>query len=754
MSRANRGKEIMTQSRLLAAASLAVLAACAWTGSAQAQASESTIEEVVVTARMRAESLQETPVAVTAITESQIEKMFVQDLSDLTRAAPNFTIEGVGAIHRNASVAFSRGIGYQGVDQAIDPSVGIAVDGVFYTRNIGALQSTFDIKQVELLRGPQGTLFGKNTTGGVINITTKKPGNVYTFAAMLRIGNYGRADASIAADLPVSDQLAFRLSATRQHSSGYMHNLYRTPAGLQPVDEWLAGDDIEAVRLAMRWEPTEQLSVNASIAYVKDRSDSVGGVNASFPTDALSRAGRPGFGFPGGPTDPFVSMRNFPSGDFQDTYAGTVNTTYEGQGFQIVSISGIVRSSNFTFSDFDVTDLAFFETTASKRHKLLSQEFRVESTGDSPLQWVAGVFAGRTKWDSDQIFFLATQTYEAAAQTEKTAAGFGQVDFSVTEQLTLTAGGRYSWQEKDFIRRLQRPIATFAATPALTASENWSRFTYHLGANYEINDDAMVYASHSTGFKSGGFNSRAASASTLGPFRPEKARAFEVGLKSDWWDNRLRLNVAAFWNKYSDLQISVFRPAATGSGEESVVANNANERARGVEVELTVLPVENLTVSASIGYLDADYTSFVANLSGGVATAANPCRGLMDRSLKGPCRLIPTRVPELTSRIDVSYDLHLAGGGTITPNVAWSREGSHFTDTLNAPQGFQKTYDIWDANITYEEPKGRWRASLWGKNLNDKAHRLAVVPTAGVLTQLYFAEPRTYGVELRVNLGE
>lgn len=742
-------------SGLPATGSLAVLAALAAAAPADAQEPDSAvIEELVVTARMRAESLQETPVAVTAVTEAQIQKLFAQDLSDLTRAAPNFTIEGVGAIHRNASVAYSRGIGYQGVDQAIDPSVGIAVDGVFYTRNIGALQSTFDIQQVELLRGPQGTLFGKNTTGGVINITTKKPGDSYTFAGMLRIGNYGRADASIAADLPVNDQLAFRISATRQHSSGYMHNLYRAPNGLQPIEEWLAGDDVEAIRGAVRFEPTEQIEINASLAYVKDRSDSVGGVNASFPTDALSRAGRPGFGFPGGPTNPFESMRNFPSGDFQDTLAGAINATYEGQGFRLVSISGLVRSSNFSYSDFDVTDLAFFETTASKRHKTLSQEFRVETSGEGPLQGVAGVYLGRTKWDADQTFFLATTTYEASAQKEKTAAAFAQFDFSVTEQLTLTAGGRYTWQEKEFLRRLQRPLATFPTTPGLTASEDWSRFTYHLGANYQVHDDLMVYGSYSTGYKSGGFNSRAASAATIGPFAPEKAKAFEVGFKSDWWDNRLRLNVAAFWNKYSDLQVSVFRPAASGSGEEQVVANNANERARGVEVELTVLPIDNLTVNASVGYLDAEYTSFVANLSGGAATPANPCGGLRDRSEKGPCLLVPTRVPELTTRVDVSYDFELPGGGTITPNIAWSREGSHFTDTLNAPQGFQPAYDIWDASITYVEPRGRWRASLWGKNLNDAAHRLSVVPTAGVLTQLYFAEPRTYGIELRVNLGE
>jgi iron complex outermembrane receptor protein len=191
-----------------------------------------------------------------------------------------------------------------------------------------------------------------------------------------------------------------------------------------------------------------------------------------------------------------------------------------------------------------------------------------------------------------------------------------------------------------------------------------------------------------------------------------------------------------------------------GTGEEQVVANNADERARGVELEVTALPVRNLTVSASVGYLDADYTSFVANLSGGVATAANPCGGLRDRSQSGPCKLVPTRVPKITSRLNGSYDFELASGATVTPDISWSHEGKHFTDTLNVPQGFQKAYNVWDASLTYVEPKGRWRASLWGKNLNNVAHRLSAVPTAGVLTQLYFAEPRTYGAEIRVNLGQ
>ena len=206
----------------------------------------------------------------------------------------------------------------------------------------------------------------------------------------------------------------------------------------------------------------------------------------------------------------------------------------------------------------------------------------------------------------------------------------------------------------------------------------------------------------------------------------------------------------------ADLQISVFKPAVIGSGEQQVVANDANERARGVEVEFTAVPIQGLRLSGSVGYLDAIYTSFVTNLTGKPVSPSNPCGGVVDRSDKSnpTCYLVPTRSPKWTTRFDVSYEFDLNGKGTLTPAASWSLESDHFTDTTNAPQGFQPTYSIFDASLNYDDPSGRWRISLWGKNLTDKAHRLSAVPTAGLLTQLYFAQPRTYGVELRVKLGE
>ena len=720
------------------------------------------LQPVIVSARRRQESLQNTPVSVTAITPRQITTLFVENLSDFGRLAPDFTIEGVGAIHRNAAVIFSRGIGYQNVDQAIDPSVGVAVDGVFFTRNIGALSSAFDVDNVEILRGPQGTLFGKNTTGGVVSVTTIPPGHQFDVTAYARLGNFGRADYGFATDIPIASTLSARISFQSTYSDGYVRNTYVTPAGVKPPDQWLSGDNVKSFRGALRWTPTAQLTFDLTVAYIHDRSPSVGGIDGSYPTDLLSiLLGHPGFGFPGGPTNPYVTQRDFPSGDYDDTFATTLNSRYEGDGFNIISISGYMRDTNLSYNDFDDSALPFYETTSNQRHEQYSQELRIESASKSPFQWVAGAYISAVDWHAGQIYYLpilspaAPVLEDGSAQTDTAGAVFAQVDYKIIPKLTLTLGGRYSNEDKSFHRYLEVPISRFAGDVPIPARHDWSDFTYHAGVNYELTDDSMIYASYSTGFKSGGFNSLAASAASIGPFAPEQARAWEVGLKSEYFEHRLRLDVAAFWNNYTDLQVSSFQAVAGGVGQQQVVANNANERADGVEVEFTALPVRGLRINGSVSYLDAVYTSFVANLSGKPASPLNPCGGLINRASEAipGCYLVPSRTPHWTAHLAASYEFDLDGKGKLTPSVDWSLESQYFTDLTNAPQGLQPTFNMVNASLNYDDPSGRWRVSLWTKNLGNVAEKLSAVPTAGLLTQLYFAAPRTFGVEFRVKLG-
>jgi iron complex outermembrane recepter protein len=719
-------------------------------GATPVRATRTEIEEVLVTARRREEPMQSTPIAVTAIGELELERLFINDLRDVAFKAPNVTIEPVGAVNRNAAVAYIRGIGYQGVASNIDPSVGISVDGVFFQRNVGALQDLFDIEYVEVLRGPQGTLFGKNTIGGVVNVRTRKPTGEYGARATVTKGNLGRLDLRGAVDFPIVEGvLAGKIAYLNQSNDGEYRNVYENELGFRPQRR-LGAEDVESIRAYLRWTPSEQLTVDLIGTHLKDRSDSVGGQNASSPTDLLSIRGFPGYGFPGGNTDPFVVNRNFPSqadGRF-DGY--TVDARYSATNYNLVWITGYLQHSEFMLSDFDVSPAKFFETARDQNHWQLSQEFRVESQTNSRLQWVGGIYYSEQDFDIVQTYFLGEDllgipgavriTDDYAEQQAWSIATFVQADYSVTDRLRVTVGGRYTFDKKDFEARPQQVVGDgVPGGVVVKVDEDWNEPTWLVSVDYSLSDDLMVYASYSTGFKSGGFNGRAATADALGPFDPEEAIAWEIGMKSDWFDRRLRLNLAAFWNEYEGLQIQVFQPAASGSGEQSVTANAAEERARGIELELTAIPMPNLTLELSVGYLDAEYTSFFSDLNGNGIRTDNTY-------------LKPSRAPDWTVRVGASYQFSLGGWGYLTPDIAYYFEGDHYTETLNVPQGFQKGYKLIDASINYETIDGKWRVSLWGKNLSNEVHVLSAVPTAGLLTQLYHGLPRTAGVEIGVNL--
>ncbi|HTO41828.1 MAG TPA: TonB-dependent receptor [Rhizomicrobium sp.] len=739
------------------------------------------IETVVVSARLRAESIQDAPVAVTALGAEQLGKLFVKDMGDLTRLAPNVTIEPVGALNRTAAVLYSRGIGYSGIDQAIDPSVGVSVDGVFYPGNLNMMLQMYDAESIEIDRGPQGTLFGKNTTGGVIQIRTKGPvQDVYSIDAFAKFGNFGRSDFGGVVNIPLTDDLAFRFAAQSQYSDGYVRNTYVDPQGNEPTpkDAWLSGDDIKTYRASLAWTPTDDFNARLTLGYIKNRSDSAGGQNGSSPAGGLGAGypvpgdflslpayyGKPGWGFPGGTTDTFTVKRNYPNGDTGDSFNGSLNMSYHLPMFDIVSVTGFLRSRNNSFSDFDNTELSFFETTTKKRIKYFQQEVRLASNDDeSPLSWVLGLYYSWYHFYHQQVFsptVAAGYSVEGAAQNDWTLAPFAQVDYKITPDLTVTGGVRFQSETKDILRSPQQLAMPFTTGVTISGKRTWTNMSYHAGVNYRVDDHAMVYGSFSTGTKSGAFNSRAPAGVAPLPFdffvnppaSPEKARAFEIGAKTDWLDNRLRLNGAAFWNNYSDLQVGLFLDMP---GAPQVLANGANERARGFEVELSAIPVDDLTLTASLGYLDARYTEFNTNL-GNLNYKPIVCnKVVVDRAKAGPCYLIPVRAPMWTMRYQVDYNFRLPNDmGLITPSLALGIESTHSTDTNNSIMGMQSTYAMVDGSVTYTDPTGHYTVSLWAKNITDKVHLLSAVPSSNYFTQLYFAEPRTFGINLSIHFDK
>jgi iron complex outermembrane receptor protein len=741
------------------------------------------VETLVVTAQRREESLQQVPVSVTAIGEAQIERSFQHNLADFTRTAPNFTIEGVGSVSRSSAVVYSRGIGFSGID-AVEPPVGVSIDGLFYAVNVGTLLNTFDAARIEVLQGPQGTLFGRNTTGGVIQIFTNNPTQDFEVIGKARVGNYGRFDTNITANLPITDKLAARISVNTQQSDGFFRNLYVDPiTGQRAGDTHAGGDHNRAIRGKLLWTPTDDLRFLFTAFYTKQRQDVPVGQNGNGPNDLLfSRGlpnanspvtGRPGIGFPGGPTDPFTVRRDVDGADNLDQKAFILDTTYHTPfGFDVTSVTGYLKYRSLQIADFDATDLNFFTSNIHAGRSQISQEIRLQSNAvDSPLQWQGGLFFFTTRWHNLQTntigpsFFAQTNATApvvnqnlAAATYERSIAVFGQADYRVLDKLVLTAGGRYTKEKK---RITDWPVLADLNPPhgaGISNEDTWGDFTYHLAGRYEFSRDLMAYVSYSTGNKAGGFSTTATTQAQLDPYKPEKAKALEAGVRSEWLDHRLRLNVTAFSNKYEDLQVGAFRPVSGGTGQQSFIANAANERAKGVEVQATALPLPGLQLNASVGYLHARYTSFVSALSynfpghvcnGLTAGPGSPPIEQNHADPNSPCYLVPPRAPKWTAKLEALYDWDL-GFGVLTPHVAWSYEGDHFTNLTNAPQGFQGSYSVWDADLTYRDADDRYRISLFAKNITNKTHLINANPIAGLFNANYYADPKTYGIELAV----
>jgi len=772
---------IRKQSLLIAAS----LAASLWAVQAYAQDKpkdeQAEVDTVVVTAQRREESLQEVPLSVTAIGEQTLERAHPQNLSDLTRAAPNFTIEAVGSVNRSSAVIYSRGIGYSGID-VVEPPVGVSIDGLFYAVNTGSLHNTFDVKRVEILQGPQGTLFGRNTTGGVVQIVTNDPSNEFEGSGFVRLGSFGRFNTGLAVSLPITDTLAARVAISTQYSDGAYVNRYRDPATLQRNgDGRTGGDNTQAIRAKLLWTPTEGVEVLLTGWYTRQEQDAPVGQNASGPGDRLyirglpnvnsTTTGRPGLGYPGGPTTPFVVNRDNDGQDNLESRGLVLNASFATPwGFDVVSITGWYGYESVQETDFDGTDLNFFTTVGGGNRWQMSEELRLQSSDpDARLTWQAGLFLFKTEYETAQVNIVGpaflTQTnattpvtyqYTAAEVNNQSASIFAQADFALLPNLVFTLGGRFIHEEKQVWVHPALPNHNTPYANTLKNDATWDDFIYRVAARWEATENLMFYVSYSTGTKAGGFSTTATTQTQLEPYNPEKARAWEAGMRSDWFDNRLRVNTTLFWNEYDDLQVTAFRPVPGGTGQQSFVANAAFERARGVELQISARPIRNLELNAAVGYLDARYTSFKAALS--YSFPGSVCNGAVGgvpieqnhADENDPCFLEPARAPAWTVKLDAGYTFELGTFGTLRPHVTYALESSHYTNLTNAPQGYQPTYEKWDADLTFEADNGNWRLSLFGKNLTDEVHLYNANPIAGLFTVNYYQPPRTFGVELGV----
>jgi iron complex outermembrane receptor protein len=715
---------------------------------------QSDSEEIVVTAQKREQKLQDVPVAVSAFTTKTLENQGTISLLNLNAKAPNVILQPVG-YSPFASMFYIRGLGFQDVESSFEPSVGTEVNGVYLTRNSGALMDFYDVESVEILRGPQGTLYGRNTIGGLVSVRTKRPDGEFNGGAMVTVGDHGRLEGRAAVNFPISDTLSGRISLLFKEYDGYNYNV------TQDRDE--GGYTTVAGRVTLQYKPNDKF--DATLILDKDRDKGTGA--------SMRNAGLPGNAFTSlSPTDGprYHTYGDVPIFSHVRTWGGTLEMNYDVGFGTITSVTGYREFDDHLTSDYDAgaSTLAFFHGERIQDHHQFSEELRIASNGEGPLNYVFGVYfldqGYKISNDQNAKLFIPglgsiwiINDAQRASQDNTAVAVFGQIDYNVTEQLIVTLGGRYSYEEKDFTNDPLDPVNPFTGNklPIVTDADkanylersfkdNWNKFTPKVGISYKFNDDVMAYAQWQQGLRSGGFNGRANTQGAVGPFGTETVDAYEIGLKTTLADGKLRFNLAAFRNDYSDVQTGTQGEIRNAAGDvigfQSIVVNAASERIDGFELEANWAVSKEFTINFNAGWLDARYTDYVADLtSDGIANPTD------NTDLPLPF------APKWSGSLGLTYEHDFdAGTLTLNGNAVYMDDVYTSSGTINRTSDVfvREANTLFDATISWRPADAGWKVALWGKNITNE-HYINNTFGLGSLGNLrIYAPPMTWGVDV------
>lgn len=733
---------------------------------AQAQLSDGAgeqakLEEIVVTARRRSESLQDVPIAVTAITGDQLSLRGAADISELTQSVPSLTVEASRATNSTLT-AFIRGVGQQDPLAGFEQGVALYIDDVYMARPQGALLDIYDVERIEVLRGPQGTLYGRNAVGGAIKYVTRRLSDEPEYRVKMSVGEYNQADLVATASLPISD--TFRVGGTfaTLNRDGYGDNL---TTGAGNYDK-----DVTGIRLSAEYEPSEDVLVRLSYDNTDDDSSPVAGF-------------RPFAGaFTGSPV----------LSNVRDTFAGAAispstagingNNSVESEGIHLsvdwaindnLTFRSITASrEDFTESVIDFDSLASqdFDAQVVYDNEQFSQEFQLLYDTDR-LNVVTGFYYLDATASNDfdvvlgQLGVLAfgapLTAYTGGVVDTESWSVFADATYALNDQWSLTLGGRYTEDKRsaDIFRanylgtgspQLGNPSAFFlAATSDFEANRKFDDFTPRINIAYTINDNMNVYAGYNQGFKAGSFDPRGANFATaevVNGFEPETIDSFELGFKATLLDGRATTNVAVFQSEYKDMQIpGSIGVDTTGDGNNDSfvgsVTNAGQADINGVEFEGNFLLTDNLSLQLAVSLLDAEIKEWIVN---GVNVAAQ-------REVQN--------TPESMAFIGLNYTKQLASG-SLYLGANWSYRDDTFQFELPTPVLDQESYDVINASIVWSNDAENVRFGLHGKNLGDEDIKTSgycfgsggCPSTLGLEdnTTVFYAPPRTVTATLEL----
>jgi len=734
-------------------AMLASLAASGFAISAPVMAQDVEAENddgvIIVTAQRRAEDIQDVPASVTALSGEQLEIRQITDTNDLQAQIPGVVIS-TGSGTTSSARIFFRGVGEDESRGAIDPAVGIYIDNVYLGRTVGSLVDLVDIEQVEVLRGPQGTLYGRNTNGGAIKFTSVQPKIGETsVSADFGYGRFDRIQVKGSANLGIADSLALRVSGLYKERDGF-HTL-NPNGGLAGLAGTNAGDEeVFAVRGSLYGEMSPNWSVLAIFDYTKDNS-------SPTPPSLASSTDNPALVtdvdqdiFTVEPAAGVVCPNPFAIGcvtDFRgevEAYGASVQLSGEYDNFSVTSITAL-RVLRDDLSSF--ITVPFFQQTDQNQ---FSQEILVNTDFDGPFNFTGGAFYYSESVDLNYNFVFP---FSNEVETESFSL-FGQATFNVTDALKLTGGLRWTTEDRQFEGNAGGPLAPFGT--GIVGDLNSDNITWTAKADYSITDDVLFYASYSTGFKSPGFSPDCFSpVACFLPVEEEQLDSIEAGIRTQFLDGRATFNATYFYNDYQDLQINGTLP--TG-GFTRINAGEA--RIQGIEVEASIRPIEGLTIYGNASWLDAEYqslnfaqaglltgsTTTTPGLSCGPVAAAPGTPAFEQAIIDCGLGLDLKNAPEFKGLIGFNYTMPVGDGELFFGGDA-AYEDDTFGLVANVPGSEIEPGLRLDARIGYRTD--RWRVSLWGKNLTDREYfRVNIVQAATLQNQVYAAPPLTWGIDV------
>ena len=696
------------------------------------------LEEIVVTAQLREQSLQDVPISIQVLGAGEIADMRIDDISDIGYEVPGLSIYSFLPGQVNPSI---RGAMTFNDAPGVEQSVAMFMDGVYIGQTGFFSFDLFDIERIEVLKGPQGTLFGRNVTGGALNIITTTPPDAFDGTLEATAGNYGQMEMQGVVGGPLSDTLSGQIAFSWKDSDGFYTNI-------------IDGKDVEAqdafsVRGKLRYELNDAVELVLSAEHGRDELQ---GIAFDLTGDPLPYMGTEAFG-----PDDDVTL-NFLGALDVETWAYTGTITGDTNIGTITSITGYRESENNITADADGTPVVEIELGDDDQIEQFSQELRLTGQANN-IDYVGGLYFVNIEHHRVQnrlfdgapgsLFEIALSpvpVLDVDGQDIETTsyAAYGEITYTFEQGLSLTGGIRYTKDEKTGTSFCSSGGAfLLCPSPALTISHDgsWDAITPRFVAQYEFSDDVMAYGSYSRGFKSGGFPLNIFDPDPQAEFKPEYADNYEVGIKSRLWDQRLQTNLAIFWMEFTDLQV-----LQTNSVGQTSAANAGEATSQGVELDLNVAVTDAFQVFGDYTYLDAELESLQ----------------LEGEDLSGNT---PRSAPEHSFNVGAEYTWNLpgdAGEVAVRTNVLY--KSRYFLNVNNDPNLTAKLDNIVNAGIKYTTPGGRWELSLWGKNLTDKrtfvqkADRGIFIQEAGDFfagAQTYtgrFDAPRTWGATVRWNL--